>query len=75
MSKAIKITKENRVRLEVDYNYEEGYLVDSIGKFILAEFGEDAVPFATVVSTKKLEEDYAETGKILRNGYFEVMAR
>ena len=73
MMKAIRITSENKSKLEVQYDMGEGYLDLSSGLYIVA--GDGNAQFEGVLTQKKLTENFYRTGKKLANDFFEVMPR
>lgn len=69
MRKAIRITKDNKGRLEHDYNMDKGDLDLSSGMYLISDFGSDK---AHVILTPARYRMYYTEGKELNNGYVEV---
>jgi hypothetical protein len=69
--KAIKITKENKARLEIQYNLDTGYLEFSSGLYLVSLFGENAM-YEGLFTTLGYKTRFEETGKKLKNDYVEV---
>lgn len=73
MMKAIRITKENKDRLEAQYNMEEGYLELSSGMFVVA--GDGNRQLEGILTPGDLAAYYYRTGRKLNNDFFEVFPK
>jgi hypothetical protein len=68
MMKAIKITKDNKSKLEAQYNMEQGYLELSSGLYVVAGFGDRLFE----ILSKSQLDTYYMTGNKIENDYVEV---
>lgn len=72
MMKAIRVNKENKARLEQDYEMDKGELDISGGMWLLTEFGKDKAHFfLTPARFKMLYDDKGP----LQNGYRAVILK
>jgi hypothetical protein len=69
MMKAIRITKDNKQKLEQDYDMDPGDLDLSSGMWIVADFGESKAH--SVVTPARFAMQYDQKGPI-NNGYISV---
>lgn len=72
--KAIRVDKDNKARLENQFQLDENFLEFSSGLFLVSGFGENAMYeglFTKVGYTSRFEE----TGKQLNNGFVEVVKK
>ena len=74
MAKAVLITLANMKSLEQDYQMEEGDLEGTEGFYLTSDFGAEANTYG-VLDEETLNKNFNKTGKVLYNGYFEVMHR
>lgn len=72
MAKAIKITKDNRSRLEGDYGLEEGELLTGLGYNMIVQFGSTAVD--GYLTDFQLSRQFIIL-EPLENGWTEVVSR
>ena len=72
--KAIKVTKENKTRLETQYSLDQGFLEFSSGLYLVANFGDHAI-YEGLFTKTAYETRFVETGKKLNNGYVEVLPK
>lgn len=69
MMKAIRITKDNKARLEQDYGMDKGELDISGGMYLLSEFGKDKAHFFLTPARFKMLYDEKSP---LKNGFTAV---
>jgi len=69
--KAIKVTKDNKSRLEMQYGLDTDYLEFSSGLYLVSNFGEDAI-YEGLFTKANYEARFTETGNKLNNDYVEV---
>ena len=73
MMKAIRITKDNKVKLEAQYDLNDGYLELSSGMYLIAGDGNGQIE--GVVKPSTLSDRYYRTGKQLANDWFELVPK
>ena len=73
MMKAIRITKENHNAITNQFGLDSGYLDYSSGLWVVAKFGHTM--HEGLLTKKNFAELYTETGKILDNGYVEIVPK
>lgn len=74
LMKAIKITSENKTKLEQQFHLDEGFLEFCSGLYVVAGFGDETL-YEGIFTKSGYEARFTETGKKLNNGYVEVVAK
>lgn len=70
--KAIRITKENKNKLEAQFQIDEGFLEYSSGLLLIADFG--AETYHSILTPGAFNERY-KVVKNLENGYVEIVVK
>ena len=74
MAKAVLITKENKDKLAIQFNQDEGELDDAVDCYLVAEFGSKDDHF-DVIDKATLDSVFVYTGHKLDNDFFQVLRR
>jgi hypothetical protein len=73
MMKAIRVTKENKNKLEAQFEMDEDYLELSSGLYLVAGDGNSQIE--GLLKPSQLTEHYFRTGRKLANEWFELMPK
>lgn len=70
--KAVRITKDNKSKLEAQFQTDEGFLEYSSGMLLIADFG--AETYHSILTPAAFNERYKAV-KNLENGYLEIVPK
>jgi len=73
MMKAIRITKDNKAKLEAQFHMDQGELELSSGMYLVA--GDGNSQYEGVLKPAALSDKYFRTGKKLANDWIELMPK